>query len=286
MGATMQYTIQSGDTLSRIAARHGTSLQRLLDANPRYRANPNAINVGDVIQIPNGAAPGLAEAAPPAFTPAEVRWLLGSLSSKYETGGRGPGTVSTGIGDAGGVSYGSYQMTSRPGGGTVARFIAAPDFPWRERFAGLTPGAPGFSTQWKALASEARDAFFEAQHEYIKRTHFDPLVRKTLSEDGLDATRRSHAVQDVMWSTAVQQGPNSAVVHRAIAALGGGQALEPANLENDRKLIVAIYAERGRRAADGSLVYFSKNSQRVQESVAQRFVNEQRDALAMLESGV
>ena len=43
--------------------------------------------------------------------------MLGSLSSKYETGGRGPGTVSSGVGDAGGVSYGSYQMTSKPAGG-------------------------------------------------------------------------------------------------------------------------------------------------------------------------
>jgi len=285
MGATMQYTVRSGDSLSRIAAQHGTSLQRLLEANPRYRANPNAIAVGDVIEIPNGASGGLAEAAAPAFAPPAAGWTLGGLSSKYETGGRGPGTVSTGIGDFGGVSYGSYQMTSQPDGGTVARFVSAPDFPWCERFAGLAPGAPGFSTQWKALATEAGDAFFAAQHEYIKRTHFDPLVRKTLTEDGLDATRRSHAVQDVMWSTAVQQGPNSPVVHRAIAAQGGGQALEPANQDNDRKLIVAIYAERGRRAADGSLVYFAKNSQRVQESVAQRFVNEQRDALAMLDGG-
>lgn len=285
MGATMQYTIRSGDTLSRIAAQHGTSLQRLLEANPRYRANPNAIAVGDVIEIPNGASGGLAEAAAP-FAPPAAPWMLGGLSSKYETGGRGPGTVSTGIGDFGGVSYGSYQMTSQPNGGTVGRFVSAPEFPWRDRFAGLAPGAPGFSTIWKALATEAHDAFFEAQHEYIKRTHFDPLVRKTLAEDGLDATRRSHAAQDVMWSTAVQQGPNTPVVHRAIAALGGGQALEPANRDTDRKLIVAVYAERGRRAADGSLVYFSRNSQRVQESVAQRFVNEQRDALAMLDRGV
>jgi LysM repeat protein len=284
MGATMQYTIRSGDTLSRIAARHGTSLQRLLDANPRYRANPNAISVGDVIQIPNGAGPGLAEAAPADF--ARAAWMLGQLSSKYETGGRGPGTVSTGIGDAGGVSYGSYQMTSRPGGGTVARFVGQPDFPWRQRFAGLTPGAPDFSALWKALADEARDGFFEAQHEYIKRTHFDPLVRKVAAEDGLQVTARGHAVQDAVWSTAVQHGPNTPVVHRAIVAAGGSAALQPADPDRDRRLIGAIYAERGRRSAAGNLVYFSRNSKAVQDGVARRFRDEQRDALAMLESGV
>ena len=277
MGATMLYTIRSGDTLSRIAAAHGTTLQRLLDANPRYRANPALIRVGEVVEIPNGAAAAPAGAAP---------WRLGRLSSKYETGGRGPGTVSTGIGDAGGVSYGSYQMTSRPNGGTVARFIAAPDFPWRERFAGLTPGAPGFSTQWKALASEARDPFFEAQHEYIKRTHFDPLVRKVAAEDGLQVTARTPAVQDVVWSTAVQHGPNAPVVHRAIVAVGGAAALQPADLDHDRRLVVAIYAERGRRSAAGNLVYFSRNSRAVQDGVARRFRDEERDALRMLDGAV
>ncbi|HSA81665.1 MAG TPA: LysM peptidoglycan-binding domain-containing protein [Geminicoccaceae bacterium] len=282
----MQYTVRSGDTLSRIAAKHGTSLQALLDANPRYRANPNAIAVGDVIQIPSGAAPGLAEAAPPAFAPPVTEWMLGSLSSKYETGGRGPGTVSTGIGDAGGVSYGSYQMTSKPNGGTVARFVGAADFPWRERFAGLASGAAGFSTQWKALAAEAHEAFFEAQHEYIKRTHFDPLVRKVAAEDGLEVTTRAPAVQDAVWSTAVQHGPNTPVVHRAIVAAGGAAALQPADLERDRRLIVAIYGERGRRNEAGGLVYFSRNSKAVQDGVARRFRDEERDALAMLGRGV
>jgi hypothetical protein len=175
------------------------------------------------------------------------------------------------------VSYGSYQMTSRPSGGTVARFLASPDFLWRERFAGLTPGSDGFSAQWRALAAEAPDAFFAAQHGYIKRTHYDPLVRKIGLDDGLDVAARSHALQDVAWSTAVQHGPNTPVVHRAIAAQGGGP------LPDDRTLIAAIYAERGRRAADGTLVYFGRNSARVQDSVANRFVDEQRDALAMLE---
>ena len=237
-----------------------------------------------MIQIPNGAGPGLAEAAAPAF--ARAAWILGQLSSKYETGGRGPGTVSTGVGDAGGVSYGSYQMTSRPNGGTVARFVGQPDFPWRQRFAGLTPGAPDFSALWKGLASEARDAFFETQHEYIKRTHFDPLVSKLAAEAGLQVTLRSHAVQDAVWSTAVQHGPNTPVVHRAIVAAGGAAALQPADRDHDRRLIVAIYAERGRRRADGSLVYFSRNSKAVQDGVARRFRDEERDALAMLESGV
>jgi LysM repeat protein len=280
----MQYTIRSGDTLSRIAAAHGTTLQALLNANPRYRNDPSVIRVGDAILIP-GAAPGLAETAPPAFSP-PAKWILGALSSKYETGGRGPGTVSSGIGDAGGVSYGSYQMTSRPNGGTVARFVRDPAFPWLARFAGLTPGSPEFSAAWRALAAEQPEAFFTAQHDFIKETHYDPLVRRTLAEDGLDVTRRSPAVQDVVWSTAVQHGPNTPVVHRAIVAAGGTATLQPADRAHDRRLIVAIYAERGRRSAAGNLVYFARNSKAVQAGVARRFRDEERDALAMLDAGV
>ena len=282
----MQYTIRSGDTLSRIAAAHGMTLQALLDANPQYRDRPGVIHVGDVVLIPSGAAPGLAEAAPAAFAAPEVGWTLGSLSSKYETGGRGPGTVSSGIGDAGGVSYGSYQMTSRPSGGTVARFVADAAFPWRARFAGLAPGSGAFSAQWQALATEASDAFSEAQHAFIKRTHFDPLVGKVAAEDGLDVAQRAPAVQDAVWSTAVQHGPNTPVVHRAIVAAGGAQALQPAERERDRQLIIAIYAERGRRSDAGNLVYFARNSKAVQEGVARRFRDEQRDALRMLDAAV
>jgi LysM repeat protein len=282
----MHYTVRRGDTLARIAATHGTTQEALLGANPGYRQNPGLIHVGDVIIVPEADSPGLAEALSRPSLPLAAAWILGNLSSKYETGGRGPGTVSSGIGDAGGVSYGSYQMTSQPTGGTVARFVAEQIFPWRQQFAGLTPGSPEFSARWRALANEARDAFFEAQHAFVQRTHFDPLVRKIEAEDGLKVTLHSQALQDVVWSTAVQHGPNTPVVHRAIVALGGGESLLPGNPQGDRRLIVAIYAERGRRKADGNLVYFSRNSKAVQDGVARRFVDEERDALRMLESHV
>jgi len=43
-------------------------------------------------------------------------WHLGQTSTRYETGGRGAGTVSSGQSDHGGVSYGSYQFTTNTGG--------------------------------------------------------------------------------------------------------------------------------------------------------------------------
>jgi hypothetical protein len=44
--------------------------------------------------------------------------------------------------------------------------------------------------------------------------------------------------------------------------------LNLADPEFDKKLIKAIYAERGRKDAQGKLVYFSRNSPEVQKGVA------------------
>jgi len=44
------YTVRPGDTLSRIAARHGMNLRQLLNLNPQI-TNPNRIRVGQIIRI-------------------------------------------------------------------------------------------------------------------------------------------------------------------------------------------------------------------------------------------
>lgn len=276
----MTHTVKSSDTLAKIARTNGISLEQLLEANPRFRANPNRIRVGDVLNIPGD------QSAPVVQPPAELEpqpqppagRVLGKLSERFEVGGRGPGTVSTGRGDAGGVSYGSYQMTSKPNGGTVKRFVSHPAFLFRDRFIGLTPGTARFSAVWKEIAAARRDEFQNSQHDFIKKTHFDPLVQKIISEDGLNVLTRSHTLQDVIWSTAVQHGPGNDVAHRALTTLSIG----PAATDFDRSLIVAIYAERGRKTPAGNLARFARNSPEVQRGVARRFRDEQRDALAML----
>jgi LysM repeat protein len=272
----MRYVVKPGDSLSKIASAHGLSLAQLLAANPQLAADPNSIGVGDVVTIPTPVAP----ASPPP--PAGEAQALGKLSERYETGGRGPGVVSTGTGDAGGASYGSYQMTSK-NGGTVRSFVSQPGFRWSADFQGLVPGSSEFTAKWKAIAAAEPEAFHAAQHEYIKRTHFDVLVQNILDRDALDVRTRSHALQDVVWSTAVQHGPNTAVLHNALTALPRDATPDTGGADFDRSLIKAIYAERGRHNAEGQLVYFSKNSAQVQAGVAQRFVDEERDALRMLD---
>jgi murein DD-endopeptidase MepM/ murein hydrolase activator NlpD len=288
----MNYKVQPGDTLSKIAKRNGISLAQLLKSNPQI-TDPDKIQVGQVVNLPDTSTEttqplpanlvsaltstvATAAAATAGALGEALAETLGKLSAKYETGGRGPGTVSTGAGDPGGVSYGSYQMATKMG--TVTKFVCQPEFPWLTDFQNLSAGTAEFTACWKRIATSDTDAFQKAQHEYIKRTHYDLLAEKILNEDGLDVNTRCRALQDVVWSTAVQHGGGTSIVHKALANVTCAKT-DPAF---DEQLIRAIYAERGRKKADGNLVYFSKSSPNVQKGVANRFQNELNDALAML----
>jgi hypothetical protein len=200
---------------------------------------------------------------------------LGSLSEKYESGGRGPGTVSTGKGDLGGVSYGTYQLASKVG--QADRFVQRY---YPNEFKGLKGGTEEFSARWKELARQQADKLRMNEHEYIKETHYDPMVKKLVKSLMLHVEQRSRAMQNVIWSTAVQHGPATRVVELAVEPLLKDRAI--ANI-GDAELIRAIYAERGRKNAQGVLVHFKGNSAAVQKAVGNRFVNEQRDALMALE---
>lgn len=200
---------------------------------------------------------------------------LGSISRQFEA--HGPGTVSTGKGDHGGVSYGSYQMT-RP---TVTAFLKNEGAPWSGQFAGQAPGSPEFTSTWHKVANANPDAFFNAQHDYINRTHYQVQLQTIRDQTGVDLTNRSYALQDVVWSTAVQLGARSGEVVSAIAdvkAAGG----DPSSPSSDADLIRAIYAERGLQNPDGTLVHFASSSLKVQEGVRARYIQEQAAALREL----
>jgi murein DD-endopeptidase MepM/ murein hydrolase activator NlpD len=285
----MNYVIRPGDTLSKIAKSNGISLAQLLQANPQIK-DPNKINVGAVINVPDTATentkplpanmvPAIqaAAAAPaPGALGEALACELGTLSAKYETGGRGPGTVSTGTGDPGGVSYGSYQMATKTG--TVKRFVTQAGFTWATDFQDLIAGTAPFTACWKRIAAQQTDDFQKAQHGFIKRTHYDLLAAKIFSDDGLDVNARSNALRDVIWSTAVQHGGATPIVHRALKLV----CVPDTDSSFDEQLIRAIYAERARKKPDGNLAYFGKSSPSVQRGVANRFKSECQDALAML----
>src|SRR6516165_2314194 len=87
---------------------------------------------------------------------------LGKLSEKYESGGRGPATVSTGVGDPGGVSYGTYQLASKIG--RADEFVRQY---YPEEFKGLKGGSPEFTKKWKELADKDPTGLRKNEHEFI-----------------------------------------------------------------------------------------------------------------------
>ena len=209
----------------------------------------------------------------------ESMYPLGSLSTLYETGNNGPGTVSSGYGDAGGASYGSYQLTSQynvVNGGRVKEFIgSAYASAYAQDFAGLTPGTQAYTDAWKDIALRDPVGFEAAQHDFIQATHYEPAANKIGNQLNFDITSRSQILQNVLWSSSVHHGPGVPPIMNAFSGVDMNQL-------TDEQIINMIYSEREANDANGELKYFSNNSTAVQNGVRNRFINERADALAAL----
>jgi hypothetical protein len=132
-------------------------------------------------------------------TQAIESWSLGQTSRQFETSGRGVATISTGRGDHGGVSYGAYQLSTNQG--TIQEYLRfAKDY--QDDFRGLTPATAAFNQKWLELARSDPN-FAQSQHDFIKQKHFEPQM-EALASRGFDLSDRGRAVQDMVWSTAVQ----------------------------------------------------------------------------------
>ena len=176
--------------------------------------------------------------------------MLGTLSASYEAGS--PGTISSGVGDSGGKSYGSYQFAS-------AYDIPKAFFNWclksddayyqsigqRLSDAYTADGktySSAFDAEWKALAKENADGFEQAQRNYVQLKYYDPAVKQLEEEySGFDMDNYSIALRNVIWSRAVQLGVGGCV---SMMDYVFGKIGEFAN-QPESQLIDAIYEESG-----------------------------------------
>jgi len=134
---------------------------------------------------------------------------LGAVSRSYESGNLGASAISSGKGDKGGKSYGAYQLSSKSG--TLDNFLSGSKF--KQAFAGLKVGSKGFDKKWRELSKNKE--FNDEQYQFIKKTHYDKQLNK-LKNDGIDLSGRSRAVQEAVWSTAVQFGGNTKLINNAL----------------------------------------------------------------------
>ncbi|NMO14032.1 LysM peptidoglycan-binding domain-containing protein [Pyxidicoccus fallax] len=119
-GGGQSYTVKSGDTLSGIAGRHGTTVGALQQANGI--ANPNKIYVGQKLTIPGAGGPSAPSSPPPSS--GGQRYTVKSGDTLSGIAGRFGTTVGA-LQQANGISnpnriYAGQTLTI-PGGGSPSR---------------------------------------------------------------------------------------------------------------------------------------------------------------------
>jgi hypothetical protein len=214
---------------------------------------------------------------------------MGALSKKYESAGRGSGVVSRGyfdrkkkdldeaagyykvrVADAGGPSYGLFQLTSMEKGklgGNVKRFV---DRYFPDEFKGLTVNSPPFIRKWRELAQRDPEGFADRQYEFMKKMNYEPL--KSRIEKGLDVDvdGLSLPIRNAFFSAAVQHGPGLAyrIIRRAATSVKKQWGTDDLTEVPPADFLKAIYRERGKAWPS------EKES---------RYAPELRDALKLLE---
>ena len=193
---------------------------------------------------------------------------IGFISAKYESGGNG-GTVSSGSGDAGGVSYGVSQFSSKVGSAdSFVSWLKQTNPQMASAFKNYKAGTTEFSNAWKQTFSQYGDDFTNVQKQYTFNSYVKPLADLAKQKTGIDYTR-STALTELLYSTAIQFGASSL----GLSALGN---VKPGM--TDEQIINASYDKKISNYKN----YFSSSSSAVQESVKNRFINERKDVLQLL----
>lgn len=208
--------------------------------------------------------------------PSTLERRAGRLSAQYESNNE---IDCIGYDRVGGTSYGQFQIASKTG--TMDAFIkflgdAAPDIAARLKAAGPadTGGKSGRMPEvWKQIAAKDPKRFEALQHEFIRSTSYAPAAKSIVLTTGLDVTKRSYALREVLWSTAVQHGPGGAerIFSRAIEKAEAASTSQ----DFDKSVIEEVYRIRGQK--------FYRHTKRVREAVQSRFQDEKTTALALLD---
>lgn len=196
-------------------------------------------------------------------------WHLGQTSERYETGGRGPGSISHTPGDPGGASYGLSQFSLNMG--SLQEYLNHSRY--QDHFKGLTPGSTAFDAAWRKLAKADPSGFARDQHEFTK-TQFYDVQNARLKARGIDLSRRGPAVQDALWSTAVQFRNLTPTIFQAGIEEKFGKHCVLARL-SDEDIVEAVQ--------DYKITHndhlFRRSSQAVKAAVLERAKEEKRDLL-------
>ena len=198
---------------------------------------------------------------------------IGDAIATFESGTEGVRKI--GYDGTGGTSYGKWQLsstTAKGGEGSMQAYLS-----WMrkqggekkaiaERIAAAGPmntgGRKGAAVEQyqKEVAANA-SLMEESQRQFLIESHYAPAMRR-LSSDGLrKRIEGSKALQEAMFSTAVQHGAGSGKIGDAGAASIWNEVYREGM--TDEELLRAVYTERGPR--------FGSSTGNIQASVRKRF---------------
>jgi hypothetical protein len=250
-------------------------------ASHRKETAPQA-QVGEVIATKlNGTLEALRQT-----TDGNMDMPIGRLAARFESGSKGIAAI--GYDRHGGTSYGKYQLSSRAG--TMRAFIdycktAAPDIAERLQKSGGSPNTGGkrgkMPDAWEKIAEEQPDRFEALQDKFIRASHFEPAMRSIAEKTGMDQGEMPFALQEVVFSTAVQHGPTAAtrIITRAVDHVGSdrlsAEGNEPATLAKTHESLI-------RKIYDSRSWQFRSSTREVQAAVKSRLRQEMSMAITML----
>lgn len=192
---------------------------------------------------------------------------IGFLTSTSESGNN-PGAISNGK-DAGGKSYGSYQVSTP----TMADFLKKSKFAEELKKSGEV-GSKEFDEKWKELARNFPVEFHKDQKEFMMDSHYNPLLQK-LNKNGIDLSNRSAGLQSVLFSTATQYGAGGAA-----STVNAALENKDVNSMSDKEIIDAITNEKINSIDDRFKTSLGMNPG-LRPGLENRFERERNEAIAL-----
>nr|WP_299855474.1 hypothetical protein [Sphingomonas bacterium] len=156
--------------------------------------------------------------------------------------------ISTGKGDAGGPSYGSYQLAQNRG--QVPEFLATEGASWAKELGAAPIYSEQFKSIWQTIARREGQKFKDAENAFARRTKYNPVMLLISEKLHLNLNTRSVAVRGAVTAAANHMGPGGptrdnggyGVVRRAIVQTD--QSLSRDDPDYDRQLVDNIYGQR------------------------------------------
>lgn len=167
------------------------------------------ITMNDVKQVTNQASTNTTTTTTTTPTPIDGDYI-GKFVKEFESGNKGSESISTGKGDPGGASFGSYQFPS-----VKKKSTSLWEF-WekyyKDKHPGLTIGNnDAFKAAWLEEVQKDPAGFAANEHKFIADAYYVPFRNKMKSVFNIDLDTFDRAAQEAGWAHAVMRGPETAV---------------------------------------------------------------------------